>query len=205
MRTIHTDEIIKNIKEMCIEANLSLTEDMKCRFKNATESEKSPLGKQILNQLQENMEIVCKLHPENVTIHTLALKKRAPLFHHELRAAIPPAEETGHMVRLCQSILTAGGYVPYYMYRQKYMAASFANIGYALPGSVSAYNIEMMEERQSVLAAGPGGATKFLCRDGHTLEKVYMPKDVDAYVQALAERIAQRRRLCAIIYGKEDV
>ena len=43
MRTIHTDEIIKNIKEMCIEANLSLTEDMKCRFKNATESEKSPL------------------------------------------------------------------------------------------------------------------------------------------------------------------
>ena len=57
MRTIHTDVIIKNIKEMCIEANLSLTEDMKCRFKNATESEKSPLGKQILNQLQENMEI----------------------------------------------------------------------------------------------------------------------------------------------------
>ena len=57
MRTIHTDEIIKNIKEMCIEANLSLTEDMKCRFKNAIESEKSPLGKQILNQLQENMEI----------------------------------------------------------------------------------------------------------------------------------------------------
>ena len=40
MRTIHTDEIIKNIKEMCIEANLSLTEDMKCSIKNATESEK---------------------------------------------------------------------------------------------------------------------------------------------------------------------
>ena len=55
MRTIHTDEIIKNIKEMCIEANLSLTEDMKCRFKNATESEKSPLGKQILNQLQQQI------------------------------------------------------------------------------------------------------------------------------------------------------
>ena len=60
MRTIHTDEIIKNIKEMCIEANLSLTEDMKYRFKNATENEKSPLGKQILNQLQENMEIAAK-------------------------------------------------------------------------------------------------------------------------------------------------
>ena len=68
MRTIHTDEIIKNIKEMCIEANLSLTEDMKCRFKNATESEKSPLGKQILNQLQENMEIAQQIRFQSVRI-----------------------------------------------------------------------------------------------------------------------------------------
>ena len=85
------------------------------------------------------------------------------------------------------------------------MSHNFTNILYPNPIILTAYNIEMMEERQSVLAAGPGGATKFLCRDGHTLEKVYMPKDVDAYVQALAERMAQRRRLCAIIYGKEDV
>ena len=92
--------------------------------------------------MQENMEIVCKLHPENVTIHTLALKKRAPLFHHDLREKIPPADVTGRMVSLCQSVLAGGGYVPYYMYRQKYMAASFANVGYALPGTVSAYNIE---------------------------------------------------------------
>ena len=57
MRTIHTDEIIKNVREMCIEANLSLADDMQCRFQKAYENEKSPLGKQILGQLQENMEI----------------------------------------------------------------------------------------------------------------------------------------------------
>lgn len=57
MRTIHTDDIIFNIREMCIEANLSLTDDMKCRFQKAEKNEKSPLGKQILNQLQENMDI----------------------------------------------------------------------------------------------------------------------------------------------------
>ena len=160
---------------------------------------------QTVGDMQENMEIVCKLHPENVTIHTLALKKRAPLFHHDLREKIPPADVTGRMVSLCQSVLAGGGYVPYYMYRQKYMAASFANVGYALPGTVSAYNIEMMEERQSVLAAGPGGATKFLGRDGHTLEKVYMPKDVNTYIQALDDKMARRRRLCAIVYGGEDI
>ena len=53
------------------------------------------------------------------------------------------------------------------MYRQTYMAASFANVGYALPGAISPYNIEMMEERGTVLAAGPGGATKFVRSDGH--------------------------------------
>lgn len=60
MRTIHTDDIIKNVREMCIEANLSLTDDMKCRFQKAFDCEKSPLGKQILGQLQENMEIAKK-------------------------------------------------------------------------------------------------------------------------------------------------
>lgn len=57
MRTIHTDEIIRNIREMCIEANLSLSDDMKCRLQHAVKTEKAPLGKQILSQLNENMEI----------------------------------------------------------------------------------------------------------------------------------------------------
>lgn len=57
MRTIHTDEIIKNIKEMCIEANLHLSKDMEDAIKLAKESETGQLGKQILGQLCENMEI----------------------------------------------------------------------------------------------------------------------------------------------------
>lgn len=57
MRTIHTDEMIRSIRDMCIEANLTLSEDMKCSLKNAKETEKTPLGKQILSQLNENMKI----------------------------------------------------------------------------------------------------------------------------------------------------
>ena len=57
IRTIQTDEITKNIKEMCIEANHFLSEDMKKVFKNAVNSEESPLGKQVLNQLNENLSI----------------------------------------------------------------------------------------------------------------------------------------------------
>ena len=57
MRIIKTEEIIKNIKEMCIEANHFLSDDMACAMKNAVQTEKAPLGKQILEQLQDNLKI----------------------------------------------------------------------------------------------------------------------------------------------------
>ena len=57
MRNVHVREITRNIKEMCIEANHFLSEDMSAAMKNAVQTEESPLGKQILNQLQENLQI----------------------------------------------------------------------------------------------------------------------------------------------------
>ncbi len=65
MRTIHTSEITKNIKEMCIEANLHLASDVEGAIGNAKETEKSSIGKKILGQLQENMEIAAS---ENIPI-----------------------------------------------------------------------------------------------------------------------------------------
>ena len=57
VRTVRTEEISKAVKEMCIEANHFLSDDMRARFEQAVEKEESPLGKQILNQLQENLKI----------------------------------------------------------------------------------------------------------------------------------------------------
>ncbi len=57
IRTVHVEEITKNIKEMCIEANHYLSKDMDAAMKKAVDTEKAPLGKQILNQLQENLQI----------------------------------------------------------------------------------------------------------------------------------------------------
>ena len=57
MRTVHVEEVTKHIKEMCIEANHFLSSDMKCALDKAALEEKNSLGKQILNQLQENLEI----------------------------------------------------------------------------------------------------------------------------------------------------
>lgn len=60
MRTIDVAEITENIKEMCIEANHFLTSDMDAAMKNAVDTEKAPLGKQILCQLQDNLQIACE-------------------------------------------------------------------------------------------------------------------------------------------------
>ncbi len=60
MRTVNVEEITKNIKEMCIEANHFLSKDMDVAMKCAAETEESPLGKQILNQLQENLQIAAQ-------------------------------------------------------------------------------------------------------------------------------------------------
>ena len=57
MRKIDVTEITKNVKEMCIEANHFLSEDMKKVFEQAVQKEKAPLGRQVLNQLKENLEI----------------------------------------------------------------------------------------------------------------------------------------------------
>lgn len=60
MRTVHVSEVIKNVKEMCIEANHYLTSDMEQALKQSEENEKSPLGKQILVQLEDNLKIAAQ-------------------------------------------------------------------------------------------------------------------------------------------------
>lgn len=60
MRIINVNEITDNIKEMCIEANHYLSKDMDCAMKNAVETEAAPLGRQILEQLQENLKIAAE-------------------------------------------------------------------------------------------------------------------------------------------------
>ena len=60
MRSIQVEKVRDAVRDMCIEANYSLSPDMRCVFEKACQEEKSPLGRQILNQLSENLEIAKK-------------------------------------------------------------------------------------------------------------------------------------------------
>ncbi len=108
---------------------------------------------------------VIELHPESVTVHSLAVK-RSSRFHEQLvvsgeRAHAHP-DVAQAMIAHARKRLRDAGYRPYYLYRQKYMAGNLENVGYALPGKACLYNIGNMEETASVLALGAGAITKWL-------------------------------------------
>lgn len=153
------------------------------------------LPTQSMENMVENMDFVCKARPENVTIHTLALKRGSPLYEGIGREDMPPMEVVKEMVAYTSERLQAEGYVPYYLYRQQYMTGQLENIGYTLPGKACAYNIYMMEERQSILSVGPGSSSKWMRGPDYRQSKQHMPKNVDVYCTTLDTLLEKRHSL----------
>lgn len=104
------------------------------------------------------LDAVLSLAPENVTVHTLSLKRGSGLTL--AGRPLPEAGEVRAMLDEAMERLAGSGYAPYYLYRQKNMAGGFENVGWTKPGSENLYNICIMEELCSILAMGAGGSTK---------------------------------------------
>lgn len=135
-----------------------------------------------------------RLAPENLTVHTLTLKRSAPLFGEREQAALN-ADEAALLVQQGSIAAKSLGLVPYYLYRQHYMLGHLANIGYAKLGTESIYNIQMMEERHPVLGVGPSSASKLPLADGHHLHKLNMPKNVAVYAANIEALASKREKL----------
>ncbi len=145
--------------------------------------------------MEENLQVICQLRPENVTIHTLAIKRGSPFWGKEKEWDIPSEAEVEHMIKRARTLLLGEGYHPYYLYRQKYMMDDFANVGYALPGHDSVYNIQMIGEHQHIIGAGAGAVSKAIQPGGFRLKKLYMPKQAELYSKALQRLCEERENL----------
>lgn len=144
---------------------------------------------------------VLELAPENITVHTLALKKGSRLM--EQGGALPSGEETARMLDYSLERLSGKGYLPYYLYRQKYMSGSLENVGWCLSGQESVYNIVMMEELQTVVSIGGGGVTKLVDRAAGTIVRQPNPKYPHDYLAALDRVLAQKEELAAYFLPTE--
>ena len=136
-----------------------------------------------------------KLAPENLTVHTLALKRSSRLVEKLDEYPLPEAETAETMVRLGAESARTLGMRPYYMYRQKYMRGNLENVGYALPGKECIYNIDMMEETTNILAHGASAMSKRVYGCENRVERIPNPKDIKTYCGKLSEILAQKNAL----------
>ncbi len=145
--------------------------------------------------LQHSVEALVALQPEHITIHCLAKKRGAPLQFADgagLRADTLDA---------AYAHLHAHGYAPYYLYRQKYMAGGLENVGFCKPGTVSHYNVCMMEELCDVLALGAGAVSKLCSQSGRKIVRLSNPKYPKEYIEKHGDICAQKRQLPLIFQG----
>lgn len=131
------------------------------------------------------------LAPENITVHTLAIKRGADLT--DKAAAAAQRETVSRMLDGASHALQTAGYGPYYLYRQKFTAGGFENVGWCKPDTECFYNVTMMEELQTILSLGAGGVSKRVDRDTGWIERTNNPKYPLEYIGA-ADRLAAGKR-----------
>ena len=128
---------------------------------------------------RRSLDRCLEFETDNVTIHTLALKKGSRILTEGL--SVPGPEEVAQMLDYAAPMLRERGYAPYYLYRQKYMSGSFENIGWTRPGAECWYNIDIMSELCSILSFGAGGSTKMV--EGGRIQRVFNHKYPAEYTQ----------------------
>ena len=137
---------------------------------------------------------------DNVTIHTLSLKKGSRITLEGTR--IPTVEEVSTMLDYADPALRRSGFAPYYLYRQKYMSGSFENVGWCRSGGTGWYNIYIMEELHSILSLGAGGSTKMVDPVRNRIERVFNLKYPQEYIQRPEKILANQEAFRAFYRGK---
>ena len=141
---------------------------------------------------RHSLDTVVALRPANITVHTLALKKDADLF--QRRENLPTTEDVTQMVAYATEKLSALGYRPYYLYRQKYMSGSFENVGWSRDGLDCLYNIYMMEEVHTIVSVGGGSISKVNLPDGK-LVRFPNPKFPEQYIEMLDTVLEKKKEM----------
>ena len=138
---------------------------------------------------KESVERAVETGADNITVHCLSLKSGAKLKEEISRVQNDSVQE---MVSVSREILSAAGYVPYYMYRQKYQAGNNENVGWTKKGKACVYNVDVMEETTDNIAVGANAVSKRVYAGGARIERFASQKDLKTYMEKLSETIENR-------------
>ena len=143
-----------------------------------------------LASYEKTLDKAIELSPENITVHTLALKRSSNIVTESRRtnSGIVACE----MLSLTQKKLTEAGYVPYYMYRQSKCLGNLENVGWTKEGYECLYNVYMMEECHTVLAVGAGAVIKLKAPESKEIERIFNYKYPYEYISGFDEIIRRK-------------
>ncbi|MCL2371816.1 MAG: coproporphyrinogen dehydrogenase HemZ [Defluviitaleaceae bacterium] len=133
--------------------------------------------------IRRTMEALATVAPENITVHTLAVKRASLLIENITDYPLPTAQATEEMLAIAAEETQKMGQAPYYLYRQKNMVGMFENVGYARLGQECSYNVGMMAETQTVLGMGAGAVSKFVT--GDKISREFNHKNPEHYVRTV--------------------
>ncbi len=146
------------------------------------------------SDLQNTIHEICKLNPDSLTVHSLAVKRASKLSQWIEENGIATLRNTDSTMDIAQKGAYALEMKPYYLYRQKNMSGNFENVGYAREGKYGIYNILIMEEKQTIVACGAGSVSKRVYPDG-LIKRSENVKDVSQYIERIGEMIERKRVL----------
>ena len=141
-----------------------------------------------------SLEEIIRLGANNITLHTLAVKRASRLKEMDENFNYKDEELRERMLASAHETLRGRGYQPYYLYRQKHTSGNTENTGFCLDDRPGLYNIRIMEEAQSNLALGAGGISKIYFPEENRLERVANVSNYEIYIDRIDEMIERKRK-----------
>lgn len=152
--------------------------------------------------IDDTLKKVIRLAPDDITLHALALKRgsKLKLLMQERHVDLPDSDETRKMFAVAMDYMKKYGYKPYYLYRQGYMAGDLENIGCARAGAEGMYNIQIMEEHQTIIGIGGAATTKVVDFKRQRMKSSFNAKDLVTYLRDIDIYIEKRKKLLEEAY-----
>lgn len=132
------------------------------------------------------------LGADNITIHTLSVKKGSRLKENDPAYYRKNAAAVSAMLDISRSMLTEAGFRPYYIYRQKHQIGALENVGWCRPDKHSIYNIRIMEDKQTIIGLGAGAVGKVYYPDEDRLERIANVSNYRLYSERFDEMLARK-------------
>lgn len=158
------------------------------------------LPKDNLDSFKHSLNEIINLGAENITIHTLALKRSSNMYGNtDFKAlTLESSDEIDSMCEYSFNVLNNNSYLPYYLYRQKNSSSDYENIGYCKKNKESFYNIAIMEECCNILGAGANSSTKLINKDknkGALIKRIYNYKYPVEYINNFNVQLKRKEEI----------